>query len=79
MKIIEFAPYLMGKLRQMSGIDEEDIICSLDPLNNREQIFKTNNTAREGGTSNEGGGSGSFFFFTEDSNYIVKTVTPSER
>lgn len=36
MKIIEFAPYLMGKLRQMMGIEDEEIIMSLDPLNNRE-------------------------------------------
>ena len=44
----------------MDGVDDNEIIKSLDPKNNRFQIFKTN----KGKKHNDGGKSGSFFFFT---------------
>ena len=44
----------------MDGIDELDLIRSLDPEQNRNQIFKKNKNAKEA----NGGRSGSFFFFT---------------
>ena len=49
-------------IRFIDNIEAIDIIKSLDPKNNRYQIFKTN----KGKKHNEGGESGSFFFFTED-------------
>jgi hypothetical protein len=49
------------------------------PINNREQIFKSNQKSRLGLSQNDGGQSGSFFFFSEDSQYIIKTVTKRER
>jgi hypothetical protein len=39
------------------------------------QIFKTN----QGSSTNNGGASGSFFFFTEDKQYIIKTMTFTEK
>ena len=54
----------------MDEVDDIDVIESIDPKNNRFQIFKTN----KGQKHTEGGKSGSFFFFTEDRKYIVKTL-----
>jgi hypothetical protein len=42
---------------------------SLDPKNNREQIFSSGEAA---------GASGSFFFFSHDRRFIVKTMTSEE-
>lgn len=58
----------------MDGIKDLNIIKSLDPKNNRYQIFKTN----KGQKHNEGGKSGSFFFFTEDRQFIIKTINSEE-
>lgn len=54
----------------MDGVRDIDIMESLDPKNNRGQIFKTN----KGTKHNQGGKSGSFFFFTEDRQFIIKTL-----
>ena len=64
--IKSFAPTIFMKLRSIHGITETDIITSLDPINNREQIFKSNLQTSSGVSSNVGGKSGSFFFFSED-------------
>ena len=58
----------------MDGIDELGLIRSLDPEQNRNQIFKKNKNAKEA----NGGRSGSFFFFTQDNKYIVKTINKTE-
>jgi len=63
----------------MYGIDKFQLIISLDPVNNREQIFKSNQQTGNAQNSNKGGKSGSFFFFSQDRNYIVKTITSSEK
>ena len=74
-----FAPSMFVKLRNSQGIQEADLISSLDPVNNREQIFKSNQHTSAGTSSNEGGSSGSFFFFTQDKKFIVKTISKAER
>lgn len=53
----------------MDEIGFEQIQRSLNPLSNRDQIFKTGEAA---------GASGSFFFFSHDRRFIVKTMTSSE-
>ena len=62
--ITSFAPTLFKKMRKLNGIREPDLINSLLPENNREQIFKSNKKTASGITTNEGGASGSFFFAT---------------
>lgn len=78
-KIRSFAPTLFLKLRMAYGIEESDVIRSLSPINNREQIFKSNQKSSQGLSSNDGGSSGSFFFFSDDARFIVKTITSQER
>lgn len=58
--IRSYAPNLLRQIRELDGIKEDEILESLHPKNNREQIFKTNKNSN----SNDGGRSGSFFFFT---------------
>lgn len=53
----------------MDDIGFEQIQRSLNPLSNRDQIFKTGEAA---------GASGSFFFFSHDRRFIVKTVSEEE-
>ena len=59
-KVISYAPQVFKYIRHMDGISDQDIIQSIEPKNNRYQIFKTNKQAKH----NSGGASGSFFFFT---------------
>jgi hypothetical protein len=59
----------------MDGVSDQDIIKSIEPKNNRYQIFKTN----KGGKTNNGGASGSFFFFTQDKQFIIKTLFLHEK
>jgi hypothetical protein len=73
-QIKSFAPQVFRYIRFIDKIQEIDIIQSLDPKNNRYQIFKTN----KGKKHNEGGKSGSFFFFTEDRQFIIKTLQYKE-
>jgi hypothetical protein len=77
--IKSFAPSIFSKIRTMYGIEMFHLINSLDPVNNREQIFKSNQQTGNAQNSNNGGKSGSFFFFSQDRNYIVKTITSSEK
>ena len=74
-KVQSYAPKVFKYIRQADGIKDIDIIKSLDPKNNRYQIFKTN----QGQKHNEGGKSGSFFFFTQDRQFIVKTINSEEK
>ena len=41
-RIISYAPGLMKLIRELDGISEEELIASINPKYNREQIFKTN-------------------------------------
>lgn len=63
-EIKAYAPSIFLRIRNLYGIKNEDIIKSLDPINNRENIFKSNLASGRAANSNEGGRSGSFFFFT---------------
>ena len=54
-------------MNERNGINRLNLINSLLPENNREQIFKSNKKSASGITTNEGGASGSFFFATQDS------------
>ena len=65
-------------LRLLMGIDENEHISSLNPDNNKKQIFKTNFKMSSDGSTNDGGRSNSFFFMTEDNHYMVKTVSDTE-
>lgn len=78
-RITSFEPMTFMKIRQICGIKEDEIIQSLDPINNREQIFKSNLLTSRGKTTNTGGKSGSFFFYSQDKKFIIKTIKPSER
>ena len=53
----------------MDDINFDQILRSLNPQKNRDQIFKTGEAA---------GASGSFFFFSHDRRVIVKTMTADE-
>lgn len=41
-KIKSYSPSLFKTLRELDGMSEQEILNSLMPSNNREQIFKTN-------------------------------------
>lgn len=66
---------MFREITQLCNIDEAALIRSLHPMMNREQIFKTNKNRN----TNDGGRSGSFFFFTQDQQFLVKTMTTTER
>ena len=78
-KVRAFAPSLFLQLRTFHQISESDLLESLNPINNRENIFKSNQQTGSAMSSNQGGKSGSFFFFSEDKQYIVKTISTQER
>lgn len=65
-------------LRSLDQIDDEFLIRSLNPKNNKLAIFKTNVQIKMGVNSNNGGRSGSFFFFTQDNNFLIKTISHDE-
>ena len=69
---------IFKSLRKKQNIEEQDIIESIDPVNNVHQIFKVQQQTRFSTSTNIGGNSGSFFFFTDDQKFIVKTITLSE-
>lgn len=73
--MISYAPQVFKYIRHMDGISDQDIIQSIEPKNNRYQIFKTNKQAKH----NSGGASGSFFFFTQDKRFIIKTLFKHEK
>jgi hypothetical protein len=77
-KIISFKHQLFEKIKQELLVKDEEIISSLSPEYNFEEIFKSNQKARQAISTNEGGKSGSFFFFSHDKKFIIKTITESE-
>lgn len=78
-EVIAYAPSIFLRIRDLYGIKHSEIEESLNPINNREQIFKSNMASGRAVNSNEGGRSGSFFFFSQDKHYIVKTISVQER
>ena len=56
-------------------INEFDVMKSVNPENNKMQLFKTNESVQH----SSGGRSGSFFFFTEDRQFIIKTMSLEEK
>jgi hypothetical protein len=64
--LIEYAPEIFKILRQLDGLDEEELIESLRPSKNKFSIKKTQ------------GKGGSFFITTDDNKFIMKTITADE-
>jgi len=69
-KVIELAPKVFSRIRELDDISNQDIQNSLDPSLNTKQIF----SAGEGT-----GKSGSFFFFSFDKRFIIKTMNIGEK
>ncbi len=67
--IIEHCPYLFEKIRIEDEIDENELLMSLDPLANKQNMLKLKESA---------GKSGSFFFFSYDKQFIIKTIKEHE-
>ena len=68
-QITEFEPIYFLGLRKAFGITADHIINSLNPIENKSNIFKFG----------EGEGkSGSSFFFTKDNKFLIKTITKNE-
>jgi len=64
-----YAPKTFQRVRQMCGIEDIDILQSLDPSKNVRPIQNAGLGA---------GASGSFFFFSFDKKFILKTMTETE-
>ena len=62
----EYAPKIFSYLRNLDSIDDENIIKSMLPMNNKVGIKET-----------EGKG-GAFFINTDDNEFIIKTITEQE-
>lgn len=58
------------KLLNLYGVSVENILESLDLMQNKDQLFKAGRGA---------GASGQFFFFSRDNKFIIKTVTSNEK
>lgn len=68
-QLIEHCPDLFRDLRKEEGLEYNDLILSIDPILNKEQMLKL----KEGS-----GKSGSFFFFSHDKKFIIKTMKDHE-
>jgi hypothetical protein len=68
-KVTEYAPMAFAFLRRLDEIDHETVKASLNPVANRDSVFKAGESQ---------GKSGSFFFFSHDKKFIIKTMTPSD-
>lgn len=64
-EVIEYAPKIFKKIRALEGITEDELIESLNPLNNG-TIIKSQ------------GKSDSFFLSTDDSKLVLKTLKKEE-
>jgi len=73
-RLILHAPLIFKIIRREARIDDRELMSSLDPENNLQQIFKANMSVKH----QQGGKSGSFFFFTEDRHYIIKSIGHQE-
>ena len=56
-------------IKEMDGVSPDDILHSLNPVLNRQQVFKAKESA---------GKSGSFFFFSFDRRFLIKTMNNAE-
>lgn len=65
----ELAFPVFQEIRELDGIDNNQILESLSPAFNRDMVFKAG-----GG----GGRSGSFFFFSHDRKFVIKTMFEKE-
>ena len=68
--IEEHCPKIFSRLRGYEHLRKEDLLQSLNPLNNRLALLSMHQ---------ELGGSGSLFIFTEDQQLAIKIITPAER
>ena len=68
-KISDFAYKKFQELRELDGIDYDQILKSLSPAVNNKAVFKAGEST---------GKSGSFFFFSHDRKFIIKTMFQEE-
>jgi len=68
-ELIEYCPKLFFDLRNEELLEYKDLIDSLDPIKNKENMLKIKQSS---------GKSGSFFFFSWDNRFIIKTVKDHE-
>ena len=73
-KVISHSDYVFQQIRKLDGLNEQELIQSLDFKKNRKQIFKST----KGEAQCSGGKSNSFFFKTYDEKYIIKILKKSE-
>lgn len=67
--IIEHCPYIFENIRFEDDLDYPELLMSLDPLANKQNMLKLKESS---------GKSGSFFFFSYDKQFIIKTVKQHE-
>ena len=68
-RITEYQPDILKRIRKRFKIKKRDILRSLDPSLNESNIFKVNKTE---------GKSESFFIYTYDKKFVIKTSSPNE-
>lgn len=68
--IEEYCPDVFQQIRILDSLSLEKVLESLDPLLNKESIFRVDESK---------GKSGSFFLFTNDSLLTIKTIKRNER
>ena len=69
-KILSFCPFVFHHIRKIDNISIDDILASLDPINNIKKL-KSNKVS--------GGRGSNCIFSTWDKKFIIKTVTLTER
>lgn len=68
-EIIEYCPSIFLHLRKEENLDYDDMIYSINPFKNTDNMLNLKESA---------GKSGSFFFFSHDNRFIIKTVKDHE-
>lgn len=68
-QVTEWSPDVFAFLREQDGYSNQVLLESLDPLKNKDSVFKAGESQ---------GKSGSFFFFSSDQRFIIKTMTNSD-
>lgn len=69
-KVISYAPKVFHFIRKIDGLEEQQILNSIDPKNNRFQMFKVN---RKNETDFR-----RIYFYTYDREFIIKSISNSE-
>ena len=64
-RITDFAFSKFEELRELDGVDKDQIKESLEPFKNNKAVFHAGEST---------GKSGSFFFFSYDRSFIIKTM-----